>query len=254
MIGGKCVAGATSCTMHIAAQTEDSCTKDDTGDWARNEVSGLSWDASTDALMLSTEASPQTRHENGDIDLKGGLFEAYFFLHPGEELTDVVNVTGDDDYEMNIYDNYTKATLQRGFINETTEDIEVMLLYSSETDGKIGDWDAVITNVFGNQLGTITNAMKAKRAVTVRFDYTRGTLNRETVTQLLEGSALITDVSVTAANRQNTTFSVQLTGTGELTMTEAGTTSVTVKAARMQNFSEETFEKEPTEQEEETEE
>ena len=47
----KCIAMATSCTFHISAQTEDASTKDDTGDWANNEVMGLSWDASTDSLV-----------------------------------------------------------------------------------------------------------------------------------------------------------------------------------------------------------
>lgn len=51
MVGGKCIAMATSCQFHVAAQTADSSTKDDTGDWAVNEIVGLSWDASTDALI-----------------------------------------------------------------------------------------------------------------------------------------------------------------------------------------------------------
>ena len=51
----KCIAMATSCQLHIAAQTEDSSTKDDTGDWAMNEVTGLSWDASTDSLVTLTD-------------------------------------------------------------------------------------------------------------------------------------------------------------------------------------------------------
>ena len=55
LVGGKCIAMATECTFHIAAQTEDSSTKDDTGDWAMNEVVGLSWDASTDSIVTLTD-------------------------------------------------------------------------------------------------------------------------------------------------------------------------------------------------------
>ena len=51
MIGGKCIAMATSCQFHIAAETQDSSTKDSTGDWQENEVVGLSWDAQTDSLV-----------------------------------------------------------------------------------------------------------------------------------------------------------------------------------------------------------
>lgn len=55
MIGGKCIAKATSCTFHVAAQMADSSTKDDTGSWQSQEVVGLSWDASTDSLMTLTD-------------------------------------------------------------------------------------------------------------------------------------------------------------------------------------------------------
>lgn len=51
-IGEKCIAAATSCNVHIAASLEDSSTKDTTDDWAENEVTGKSWDASTDALVV----------------------------------------------------------------------------------------------------------------------------------------------------------------------------------------------------------
>ena len=55
MVGGKCIAMATSCTFHVAAQMEDSSTKDDTGNWQSQEVTGLSWDASTDSLVTLTD-------------------------------------------------------------------------------------------------------------------------------------------------------------------------------------------------------
>lgn len=55
MVDGKCIAMATSCQFHIAAQTEDTSSKDDTGDWQSNEVTGLSWDASTDSLVTLTD-------------------------------------------------------------------------------------------------------------------------------------------------------------------------------------------------------
>ena len=55
MVGGKCIAKATSCTFHVAAQMADSSTKDDTGSWQSQEVVGLSWDASTDSLTTLTD-------------------------------------------------------------------------------------------------------------------------------------------------------------------------------------------------------
>lgn len=55
MVAGKCIAMATSCTFHISAQLEDSSTKDSTGDWQEQEVTGLSWDAQSDALVTLTD-------------------------------------------------------------------------------------------------------------------------------------------------------------------------------------------------------
>lgn len=51
MVGGKCIAMATSCQFHISAQMEDSSTKDSVGDFQEQEVTGLSWDAQTDSLV-----------------------------------------------------------------------------------------------------------------------------------------------------------------------------------------------------------
>ena len=62
MVGGKCIAMATSCQFHISAQLEDSSTKDSTGDWQEQEVTGLSWDASTESLVTLTDNG-----SNGEI-------------------------------------------------------------------------------------------------------------------------------------------------------------------------------------------
>lgn len=51
MVGGKCIAMATSCQIHVGTQLEDSSTKDSTGDWQEQEVTGLNWDATTDSLV-----------------------------------------------------------------------------------------------------------------------------------------------------------------------------------------------------------
>lgn len=129
MVGGKCVAMATSCTFHIAGQTEDSSTKDDTGDWASSEVTGLSWDASTDSLVTLTD--------NGTN---------------GELPTDLL---------------------------------------------------ALIIN---------------KTLLTLTFDTTSGTNNRTVGNSAIKrtGQAYLTDYSLTAPNRQNSTLTCQFTGTGPL--------------------------------------
>ena len=129
MVGGKCIAMATSCTFHISAQTESASTKDDANDFEVNEVTGLSWDAQTDSLV--------TLSDNGTN---------------GELPTDLMSL----------------------IINKTL--------------------------------------------VTLTFDTTSGTNNRTAQNSALKktGSAYLTDFSVTAQNRQNSTVSCQFTGSGPL--------------------------------------
>jgi hypothetical protein len=129
MVGGKCIAMATSCTFHISAQVEDSSTKDDANDFAHNEVTGLSWDAQTDSLVTLTD--------NGVN---------------GELPTDL----------MSLIINKTKVTLT--------------------------------------------------------FDQTAGTNNRTGQNSAIKrsGQAYLTDYSLSAQNRQNSTLSCQFTGTGPL--------------------------------------
>lgn len=50
MVGGKCIAMATSCQFHVSAELQDSSSKD-SGDFQEQEVVGLSWDAQTDSLV-----------------------------------------------------------------------------------------------------------------------------------------------------------------------------------------------------------
>ena len=129
MVGGKCIAMATNCTFHISAQLEDSSTKDSTGDWQEQEVTGLSWDAQCDALVTLTD--------NGTN---------------GELVTDLMSL------------------------------------------------------------------MIAKTLVTLTFDQTGGTNNRTGQNAAIKrtGSAFISDIQITAQNRQNSTHTVQFQGTGAL--------------------------------------
>ena len=129
MVGGKCIAMATSCTFHVSAQLEDSSTKDSVGDFQEQEVTGLSWDAQTESLV--------TLEDNGSN---------------GELPQDLLSL----------------------MINKTK--------------------------------------------VTLTFDQTAGTNNRVGQNSVIKktGQAYITDISIQAANRQNSTLSVQFTGTGPL--------------------------------------
>ena len=129
MVGGKCIALATSCTFHISASLEDSSTKDSTGDWQEQEVTGLSWDASTDSLITIADVGT-----NGEL--------------PADLMSLIIN----------------------------------------------------------------------KTRVLLTFDQTAGTNNRTAQDSTIKrsGYAYLTDYSLTAPNRQNSTLTCQFTGDGPL--------------------------------------
>ena len=132
LIGGKCVAFSTSTSFNLNADVSDASTKDDTGNWASNTVTGLSWSASTESLVSLTD---QTGVSNGQL--------------PQDLLA----------------------------------------------------------------------AMIAGDPVTLVFDQTASTNNRTAQNSAIKktGSALIQSYAITAANRQNSTLSVEFVGTGPLT-------------------------------------
>ena len=109
-------------------------------------------------------------------------------------------------------------------------------LEDSSTKDSVGDWqeqevtglswdaqtDSLVTledngtngELPQDLLGLIINKTK----VTLTFDQTAGTNNRVGQNSAIKrtGEAYVTDVTITAQNRQNSTFSAKLTGTGPL--------------------------------------
>lgn len=76
----KCVAASTSCTVHLAADLQDSSTKDSTGDWQQQQVVGFNWDMSVDALIVSNPDEHDVRqvvlnNHLGDYDNPDQPFE-----------------------------------------------------------------------------------------------------------------------------------------------------------------------------------
>ena len=125
----RCIAMATTATFHVSATLEDSSSKDSVGDFQEQEVTGLSWDASTESLVTLVDNGT-----NGEL--------------PQDILSLIIN----------------------------------------------------------------------KTKVHLVFDQTAGTNNRVGQNSAIKrsGWAYVNDVSITAANRQNSTISVQFTGTGAL--------------------------------------
>ena len=137
LIGGKCVAFSTSCTVHVSLNLEESSSKDSTNNFTEQTPTGISWDMSCDAL------------------------------------------------------------------------------YSVDADA---------TGV--NAISALDTVL-AQAKVQVQFEQTQGEKNRVAVTggAVYSGYAWVNDISINAANRQNTSYTIQLTGDGQLSKTTAGSLS-----------------------------
>jgi hypothetical protein len=119
---------------------------------------------------------------------------------------------------LNLEENSTKDSTNN-FTEQTPTgiswDMSCDALYSVDTDA---------TGVNGiNALDTVL----AQQRVQVQFEQTQGEKNRIAVSggAVYSGYAWINDISINAANRQNTSYTIQLTGDGELTKTTAGSLS-----------------------------
>lgn len=86
-IGGKYVAYATDCTLHVGIQLENSSTKDsDNGMWTNQEITGKSWDISTSALYSVEEDATGLNAENVlDMVLAGQRAWVEFVVTTGEK-------------------------------------------------------------------------------------------------------------------------------------------------------------------------
>ena len=94
-------------------------------------------------------------------------------------------------------------------------DLSCDALYSVDTDA---------TGVNGiNALDMVL----AQQRVQVQFEQTQGEKNRVAVSggAVYSGYAWVNDISINAGNRQNTSYTIQLTGDAELAKTTAGSLS-----------------------------
>lgn len=87
-LDSKFVAFATSCTVHVSANLEEASTKDTTGDFQSQELTGLSWDVSSDALYTVTSDANGINGE-GAFNLilaKQKVKVAFVLTEPGSSM------------------------------------------------------------------------------------------------------------------------------------------------------------------------
>lgn len=236
----KCIAAAQSCSVHLAAQVGDVTSKDSDGAWTENEILSFSWDASVDALTAdNTVASIQTPSDSDDLtevplaSIEGATGSSAYYiqnglssitLRPNETITTQQHVQcpiailkhlGNSEYEEIVYNDGLLPEMT--YTNKTDSDMTIAYAFANaeliEDDDTI---DITITDNDAVFLDTLKGYMASKTLLNVLFGVTVGTKNRSMDEMIATGTAYITDINITAANRQNSTYSCQLTGVGEL--------------------------------------
>lgn len=225
------VGAATNCNVHISTQVEDVSSKDITDNWARNAVTGMSWDASIDAYvhLASTLTPSELIDENtASSATKTTVGNVYFvdpIDNPGGQEEHRILILSPDEPNAKIYIFDPNPTTTSKPYAEGTGSLTVMsssLPSEFRVGADMGDLDILCTSQPHDTAAyctqEIADAIVEKQKFNVKFAYATGSWNRTVSSTLLTGMAYITDFSISAQNKQNGTYTIQLTGDGELTV------------------------------------
>lgn len=100
--------------------------------------------------------------------------------------------------------------------SSTTKDNAVGDFEQNEIVGR--SWTVSVDSFDEGSITTLIGTIIAKTVCVVKFDQAGGTSNAtaQSANFSRSGNALLTDLTITAANRQNTTITAQFTGKGKL--------------------------------------
>ena len=214
-IGDDSVASALSCTLHCAAQVQDSSTKDSENDWVENEIVGAQWDVSADALVTDGIIDGGTVKCTKNIATGKYVYPQIYKLNAGDKVTLSTAASGATIYVFSGSTILAQATTA-GISYTATEAINISIGCSSNVYNVTFE----IIDKSGVTVEDMMNIMNAKTPVTVTFGTTLGNNNRVEDQRIMSGTAVISDIQIQTPNRQDSTCSVQLTGTGELEFIE----------------------------------
>ena len=114
---------------------------------------------------------------------------------------------------------HISAQVESASTKDDANDFEVNEVTGLSWDAQTDSLVTLTDNGVNGELPTdMLSLIINKTKVTLTFDQTAGANNRVGQNSVIKktGEAYITDMSVQAANRQNSTLSVQFTGTGPL--------------------------------------
>lgn len=220
-LGGKCVAAATSCSLSVSADVQEVSTKDSEGGFAENICTGKSFTMSTEALVLDAGVSKQsadtacTYSDRYGEALNGFAFR--FHSNGNEKINAQVN---DYHYGITLYrDGGTEPLNMR--IAESGSDAKMEYTIDESGDYAIvsaTEQDFILSRADQSALlaSDIIAQLKSGQPIAFSFDNVTGSRNRTSAGTLVKGQAIVSGVEISAANKNVVTYSVNMTGDGEL--------------------------------------
>lgn len=226
-IGDKCVAAATNCSLNVSANLQDATTKD-SGEWAESICTGVSWEASVEALVTEGWNPQRNLPTEGWASPKLIDDEPYFYGSTGFSMivpanqTLVVEGFTQNGYGFAILNTNGTAVLAE---NTTGAGTTTYTSGATGTNVKIAWRHGEPTGNAWVRFGLENDAKYAEDAVDaisngqrvrVKFATTNGAKNRVEDEVLKEGYAYIQNLQITAQVNNLSTYTCNLVGDGEL--------------------------------------
>lgn len=218
LVGGKCVAAAQSCNLQLQLQLEETTSKDSTNDFAEYSPVGINWSGSVDALVSDGHYEEVEVVASEEVPASGGMT---FYAPQLIALPAGMTIHAESDDRIHIFDsNLTPlAEPMTGILNYTNEgDTDISVYLGSDLqDAEI---EAYTLDPLRTGTKELVDAVRNGTKVQVYFSLVGGRNNVMEQQRLLEGYAYLNDLNLTAQNRTNSAYSVQIAGTGELEKAE----------------------------------
>lgn len=223
LVHDECVAGSVSANLSLSAQTENSTTNDTTGDFDEIEVTGKSWEITTEALYFAGMSyyNLLDTFSNVGIDQMIYLINSELIEIPaGSKL--IVHNTSPNDTVVITNPGNTSVIESSGrgddlvYYNNTDQEINVHVGHSLPHEFVQAYEVSVWENTAHIAESFIYEYMHHEEQVFVRLAITTGEKNREVVDDVVDGYGYVTELTFNATNRQRPSFTAKITGSGEL--------------------------------------
>ena len=236
-----CVGMATSCTINLTANTDDSSTKDDVGGSAKPEVTSNAWSVSVESLnvvdagalltamksmtpftLMWDETSTTNNQTTQDASYarKGQAYlnDLTLNFNDRENSAKSLQFTGTSSLEklsttpisLSLEDATTKDTPGTWQVQEPTG-----YTYDISTNALVSSGETITSSVDGMTLASLMEHYEASDILYWQIANVSGDNQRTKGSIICSGQCRITSLAINAANRQVATYDTQLSGYGD---------------------------------------